>query len=240
MNSGWFYWPNFIEQEKATQWLRDLRAETQWEQGSLRMYGKEIPFPRLMAWYGEEGAAYRFSGKTYQPQGLTPLLSVIKDSIETVIQKHPEFSKLLPGIGFNSVLLNWYRQGQDSMSWHADDEIELGSQPLIASLSLGAPRWFHIKPKERGSTEKDPFLYADAQGSRSKTNVFGLNSTLDLFGANVNESASEPQKILLEHGSLLLMFGNSQRDYVHALPKTKKPVSDRINLTFRTIFQVNK
>ncbi len=235
MNSGWFYWPNFIGEETATQWLQSLRADTHWEQGSLRMYGKEIPFPRLMAWYGEEGTAYRFSGKTYQPQGFTSLLSNIKETIETKILHHSELSVHLPTVGFNSVLLNWYRQGQDSMSWHADDEIELGPQPLIASLSLGAPRWFHFKPKVR-SAENERLRYDEVFGRESHSNLAGWNSRIDLFGEDVSQPVSSTQKILLEHGSLLLMFGNSQRDYVHALPKTKKFISDRINLTFRTIF----
>lgn len=199
-NPGWLYWPNFFSPEEATDLHVRLQQEIQWEQGSLRMYGKEILFPRLMAWYGEQGRAYRFSGKTYEPLPYTELLASIQSHLHQQIKGHGQLAPFLPQQGFNSVLLNWYRHGQDSMSWHSDDEPELGPQPFIASLSLGASRWFHFRSK----------VY--------------------------KEEKSVTQKFLLEHGSLLLMYGDSQATTQHALPKTKKVLGDRINLTFRTIF----
>lgn len=163
------------------------------------MYGKVIPFPRLMAWYGESGSNYRFSGKTYDPNPLSPLLIDIKTNLESAIRNHITLGAIFPKQGFNSVLLNWYRGGNDSMSWHSDDEPELGHCPFIASLSLGANRWFHIRNKPH----------------------FPKHS----------------QKLLLEDGSLLLMHSHSQSNFQHALPKTKRVSEDRINLTFRTVFQ---
>ncbi len=228
MERGWYYWPNFINEELATRWLCDLRSNSAWVQGSMRMYGKELLFPRLMAWYGTERSSYRFSGKTYQPNAFTPLLTEIKDHVEQALICHAEFSDKLPTQGLNSVLLNWYRQGQDSMSWHSDDEPELGSTPFIASLSLGASRWFHIKPKNNRS------INGKFEGEEG--NYLGHVKNIDLFGDAQPKQEVKLQKIYLEHGSLLLMFGDFQRNNVHALPKTKQLVSDRINLTFRTIF----
>jgi len=194
----WFYWPNFLSPELSKQWLEELKADVVWEHGSLKMYGKELPFPRLMAWYGEEGSRYRFSGKTYNPLPFTEIISTIKSTLELSIRNNAEIRELLPKQGFNSVLLNWYRDGKDSMSWHSDDESELGEFPVIASLSLGAERWFHFRNKPSYPKFK--------------------------------------QKISLQSGSVLLMYGDSQRKFQHALPKTKLELGDRINLTFRTIY----
>ena len=100
------------------------------------------------------------------------------------------------GSPFNSVLVNRYRSGADAMGWHSDDEPELGAQPVIASLSLGAARRFAFKHRHDAA----------------------LKQTLELG-----------------HGDLLLMGGDTQRHYKHALPRTVKPVGERINLTFRQI-----
>lgn len=105
------------------------------------MYGKKVDFPRLTAWYGDSDRAYSFSGITLNPNPWTDDLLLIKNKIES-----------LAGTTFNSVLLNLYRNGQDSISWHTDAEEELGRNPIIGSVSLGTPRIFqlrHIVSKEK-------------------------------------------------------------------------------------------
>jgi alkylated DNA repair dioxygenase AlkB len=145
--------------------------------------------PRLSAWYGDAGAVYTYSGLRLEPLPWTPVLLEIKQATER-----------LSGTRFNSVLLNLYRDGQDSMGWHSDDEPELGPEPVIASVSLGALRRFVFQHKKRR-----------------------WRIALDL-----------------EPGSVLLMAGATQHHWRHALPKTRRPVAPRINLTFRTILRLSR
>lgn len=105
-----------------------------WKQDSLKLYGKSIPLPRLTAWYGDPGAAYTYSGIRSEPNPWNDGLLHIKRRIEELVDST-----------FNCVLLNWYRDGQDSLSWHADDEKELGVDPIIASANFGATRDFQLR-----------------------------------------------------------------------------------------------
>lgn len=105
-----------------------------WRQDSLKMYGKAIPLPRLTSWYGDAGKAYTYSGITSQPNPWNAGLLHLKRRIEECA-----------GTTFNSVLLNWYRDGRDYLSWHADDEKELGRDPVIASANFGATRDFVLR-----------------------------------------------------------------------------------------------
>jgi alkylated DNA repair dioxygenase AlkB len=117
----------------------DLHAATAWRQEIARVMGRAVPLPRLTAWYGEAG--YIYSGIRHEPRPWTPILLDLKAIAEA-----------LAGQPFNSVLLNLYRDGRDSVSWHADDEPGLGPEPMIASLSLGAARRFllrHRRTRER-------------------------------------------------------------------------------------------
>lgn len=107
-----------------------------WRQESVQLFGKQVPMPRLTAWYGDKG--YSYSGLYNKPQPWLPVLLALKEQVEQA-SKQP----------YNSVLLNLYRSGQDSMGWHADDEPELGAQPSIASLSLGGDRRFSFKHRSR-------------------------------------------------------------------------------------------
>jgi alkylated DNA repair dioxygenase AlkB len=113
-----------------------LKSEINWKQEGMKMYGKEVLFPRLTAWYAEGGKTYKYSGLINIPEEFTPSLLKIKEALELEIGKK-----------FNSALLNYYRNGQDSMGWHADDEPELSKNPVIASISLGAERKFQFKHK---------------------------------------------------------------------------------------------
>ncbi|PIQ22289.1 MAG: alpha-ketoglutarate-dependent dioxygenase AlkB [Cytophagales bacterium CG18_big_fil_WC_8_21_14_2_50_42_9] len=98
------------------------------------MFGKQIWLPRLTAWYGDPGKTYQYSGIQNEPLPWIPALLEIKQAVET-----------LAGVPFNSVLLNYYRHGQDSMGWHADDEPKLGTNPVIASVSFGQTRRFNFR-----------------------------------------------------------------------------------------------
>ncbi len=114
--------------------MERLIAETDWRQDEIRLFGKAMLQPRLHAWYGDANAIYTYSGLRNVPLAWTPLLAEMRAQIEAAT-----------GATFNAVLLNLYRDGSDSMGMHADDEPELGAQPVIASLSLGAARTFVMR-----------------------------------------------------------------------------------------------
>lgn len=172
-----------LPQADADAAFDDLMNTVDWRQEEAFLFGKKIPVPRLTAWYGDHG--YSYSGIHHRPAALTPRLSSLKSTIED-----------LTGASFNVVLINLYRDGQDSMGWHSDDEAVLGPEPQIVSLSLGERRRFHLKHRE-----------------------------LD-----------ERLTIELDHGSCLIMKGRCQACWQHQVPKTRKQVKPRINLTFRRIF----
>ena len=133
--------PTFLPATAAENLLAQLTAEIAWEQRNIRIFGQEIPQPRLTAWYGDPAARYTYSGLAWEPRPWTPALLALRQRVETAT-----------GARFNSVLLNLYRDGRDSMGWHADDEPELGPAPAIASLSLGATRRFRLRPSRTGPT----------------------------------------------------------------------------------------
>jgi alkylated DNA repair dioxygenase AlkB len=118
----------------ADELLRQLIAEIPWRQENIVVWGKLYSQPRLVAWYGDQGSDYTYSGIKLTPLPWTDLLLDIKNRVETVTATQ-----------FNSVLLNYYRDNRDSMGFHSDDEPELGERPIIASLSLGEERTFVLK-----------------------------------------------------------------------------------------------
>lgn len=131
---------SFIAHDEVSNIEQRLAHGLAWDEQFIRMFGKPVKVPRLTCWYGDPGAIYSYSGTRNIPLHWQPLLLSLKRSIE-LFSKHP----------FNSVLGNYYRNGNDSMGWHADKEKELGRNPFIASLSLGATRLFmlqHNKSKE--------------------------------------------------------------------------------------------
>jgi alkylated DNA repair dioxygenase AlkB len=107
-------------------------------QEDITVFGKTHPQPRLVAWHGDPGASYTYSGIHHEPVPWTPLLQGLREKVEDISQHH-----------FNSVLLNYYRDGRDSMGLHADDEPELGRDPVIASLSLGEQRSLYFRHRSR-------------------------------------------------------------------------------------------
>ncbi len=163
-----------------------LLENVSWQQEVIRLFDRQLQCPRLSAWYGDPGTVYQYSGIVRNPAPWPQYLSKLCCSIESRVESE-----------FNSVLLNYYRDGNDSMGKHSDDEKELGKNPVIASLSLGNTRRFLLHPK--------------------------------------SQSAGKPCAVNLTHGSLLIMKGNCQRNWKHAVPKTKSAVGPRINLTFRKI-----
>lgn len=128
------YYPNFLSEEKANQIFQQILTETAWQQDSISLFGKTHLQPRLTALYGNNGKPYSYSNIIMHPNNFSPLLIHIKEEIETLCNEN-----------FTTVLLNLYRDGNDSNGWHADNEKELGRNPIIASLSLGEERVFHIK-----------------------------------------------------------------------------------------------
>ena len=140
-NGEYVFIPDFFNQLESDHYLKSLTENVLWKQESMHMYGRKIEFPRLIAWYGTDSQLYSFSGVTLQPNPWTKELLEIKNRIEPVAN-----------VEFNKVLLNLYRNGKDSVSWHTDAEPALGKNPIIASVSFGATRKFqlrHIKTKEK-------------------------------------------------------------------------------------------
>jgi len=180
-----YYYPDFLDKKLSDSLLKLLLDGTPWQQDDITVFGKTYPQPRLTALYGENARTYTYSNITMHPNEFTNELIEIKNRVE-------KSTKYI----FTTCLLNLYRDGNDSNGWHSDDEKELGTNPIIASLSLGAERIFHFKHK-------------------SLTHL--------------------KQKLVLHHGSLLLMSGKTQHNWLHQLPKTKKKIGKRINLTFRNI-----
>ena len=130
---------NYIPAEESDELLRHLLAELAWREEDIMIAGRRVRAPRLVCWYGDPDARYRYSGIIHEPLLWLPILSTLKSRIQTTC-----------GRPFNSVLANLYRDGHDSMGWHADQEKELGINPEIASLSFGATRLFRLRHNRTG------------------------------------------------------------------------------------------
>ncbi len=138
------FYPAAFTTVEADRFLKNLKQETFWQQDKIKMYGKEIPLPRLTAWYGDSGRNYTYSEIAMNPHPWNSTLLKIKQRVEQLSQ-----------VNFNSVLLNLYRTGSDSVNWHSDDEPELAPCHTIASVSFGDTRRFVMKHKTK--TEVDKF-----------------------------------------------------------------------------------
>ena len=180
-----FLYPTLLSYHEADQLFDTLKKNIIWEKQKIKLYGEVHDVPRLTAWYGDPNKSYIYSGIKLNTNPWNAVLLKIREKIEKISK-----------IKFNSVLLNLYRSGSDSVSWHSDDEPELGRNPVIGSLSLGETRQFQMKHK---------------------------------FNRDLK------QKILLQHGSFLLMRGKTQHHWLHQIPKRKNLKGERINLTFRLI-----
>lgn len=134
-------WPAWLPPDDAAKLCRELSVELAWEQRSVQIFGRWVPQPRLIAWAGE--IPYRYSGLELAPAPLPARVSELLCAVNE-----------LTHVAFNHVLLNRYRDGNDSMGWHSDDEPELGRQPPIASVSLGATRDFLVRPRGKGAERR--------------------------------------------------------------------------------------
>lgn len=184
-NAELIYVPDFFSTQEANNYFRVIKAQTNWQHDDITVFGKSYKQPRLTALFGETNQTYSYSNITMHPEPFTQNLKEIKTKVETFSNEN-----------FNTLLVNLYRDGNDSNGWHADNEKELGLNPIIASVSFGEERSFHFKHR----TIK-----------------------------------SERHKLILAHGSLLLMKGEMQHYWLHQIAKTKRNIESRINLTFRKL-----
>jgi alkylated DNA repair dioxygenase AlkB len=129
-------WPRWLPRDRADALLAALLIDIPWSVHRIRMFGRLVDSPRLSCWIGDPGTGYTYSGTRFEPQPWPPALLELREPLERVCAAR-----------FNSVLANLYRDGNDSMGWHSDDEPELGERPVIASLSLGAERRFRLRRK---------------------------------------------------------------------------------------------
>lgn len=160
------FFRNYFDEEESDRILQELLSGIEWKQDRIKYYGKEIDLPRLTAWYGDAGTSYTYSNISMSSFAWTPTLLYIKGKVEKVAE-----------VEFNSVLLNYYRSGRDSVSWHRDNERELGKCPVIASVSFGETRRFqfkHIKKKELGRVDVD-LLHGSLLMMRGTTQDFWLH-----------------------------------------------------------------
>ena len=141
------YVPSFFTSDVASELYLDLLREIPWQQDNIKVFGKEFAQPRLTALFGNDGKPYSYSNITMQPNPWNLLLQKIKFHVESVSE-----------INFTTVLLNYYRDGQDSNGWHSDNEKELGLNPTIASVSLGSERLFQLKHNTEPSLRQNILL----------------------------------------------------------------------------------
>jgi len=178
-------YPNFLTPKFALNLFEVFKNKIPWRHDPVKVFGKTYMQPRLTSLHGTTKQSYGYSNLRMYPEPMTPEMLDLMTRI-----------KPLNSTSFNIVLLNMYRDGNDSNGWHADNEKELGQNPVIASISLGASRIFKLKHRH------------------------DKNLT---------------HQMLLENGSLLMMSGQTQHHWLHHIPKTKKQIGPRINLTFRKV-----
>ena len=178
---------DLFETEQNKQYLFDMCKSLNWQAHSIHIQGKEIPVPRLIAWFGDVN--YTYSGITHHAQPMPDFIDLVRQVIEKLCSE-----KLGKKVKFNSVLLNYYRNGKDSISFHSDDEKELDEDPVIVSISLGVTRKFIFKNKKDGKNKVE---------------------------------------YMLTNGHCLVMYGTTQKEWLHGILKEPEVEGERINLTFR-------
>jgi len=179
------YHPGLFTEKESQLLLHKFIVQSPWQQKVVNMYNKEVVTPRLTAWYANKETYDYTSLRRSAPNSWTPELMIIKAKVEQIAN-----------VKFNSVLLNYYRDGNDSVAWHSDNEKALGTHPVIASVSFGQVRSFDIRRKT---------------------------------------DHSDKYSIRLESGSLVLMKGDLQQDWEHRIAKSTRPMTARVNLTFRVV-----
>jgi alkylated DNA repair dioxygenase AlkB len=170
--------PSWLAPAEADRLLAVLSAELRWEQRTIVLFGRAILQPRLIAWAGAVG--YRYSGQTLPPRPFTP-------TVEGLLARVGERA----GVRFNHMLANRYRDGRDSMGWHADDEPELGDDPVVATVSLGATRRFALKPRRPGdgrgpALDLGPGSLVIMGGACQRHYVHGIPRQADVRGERIS------------------------------------------------------
>ena len=141
------YYPHFMDTIEADAIFSELKNTIPWQQDEIRVFGKIHQQPRLTALYGNKDKSYSYSNITMAPNPWIPILDKIKLEVEKICKTE-----------FTTVLLNYYRDGKDSNGWHADNEKELGENPIIASMSFGATRSFQLKHNSNTGIKKNILL----------------------------------------------------------------------------------
>ncbi|KAL3820843.1 hypothetical protein ACJIZ3_006748 [Penstemon smallii] len=205
--------PNFISYKESWQYFDYLDKNIPWTRPTIRVFARSHVQPRDTCYIASPGLPQLgYSG--YKPHAYSwdefPPLKDILDLIH----------KAIPGSSFNSLLLNRYKGGNDYVGWHADDEKLYGPTPQIASVSFGCERDFLLKKKPNRNSQDEMTSRNESEPPRKRSKKVN----------NVDQHS-----FLLKHGSLLVMSGYTQRDWVHSVPKRVKAESVRINLTFRKI-----
>ena len=136
-NGHVFLQTGFLGRQEGDRMFVVLSEASSWEQRPVKIFGRKIPQPRLTSFFADEGVVYTYSGLTLQGNGWNPGLKAVKERVES-----------FTGEKFNSALLNLYRDGNDYMGWHRDNEKSLGDMPAVASVSLGATRVFQLREYE--------------------------------------------------------------------------------------------
>lgn len=173
------YHPAFYDKAESDRIFKTLLETIEWKQDKIMMYGKELPLPRLSAWYGDNNKPYTYSGITLNPLPWTDELLQIKEKIETEAK-----------VKFSSVLLNRYRDGQDYVGWHTDAEKELGKNPVIGSVNFGATRKFQLRRiddhKEKFEVELKHGTFLVMQGSTQHFWQHQVPKTATKIGERLN------------------------------------------------------
>ena len=198
------HWPAWLAPSAAAELLERLQLEVPWKQEAITIYGRRHLLPRLTCWMADHGCGYSYSGLANAIEPWSPAAAELREALQ-----------VLTGWRFNSLLLNRYRDGRDAMGWHADDEPELEPTAPIASLSLGAPRDFRLRPQPSPRNRA-----AVASGACQLPVGFG---------------DCTPFNIPLQNGDLLLMEPPTQLWWQHALPRRLRLQQQRLNLTFRVV-----
>ncbi|CAN1336553.1 DNA oxidative demethylase ALKBH2 [Linum perenne] len=201
------YFPRFLPFDASSKFFDYLDTRIPWTRPTVRVFGRSCLQPRETCYVASPGLPELiYSG--YKPQAYSwDDYPPLKDILDAV-------HKALPGSRFNSLLLNRYKGGNDNVGWHADDEKLYGLTPEIASVSFGCEREFLMKKRPSKSSKEDEPVKKRLKKS---------------------ENGDDHRSFRLKHGSLLVMRGYTQRDWLHSVPKRAKVEATRINLTFRLV-----
>ncbi|MQM05171.1 hypothetical protein Taro_037988 [Colocasia esculenta] len=218
------YVPRFLPPDRSWTWFDYLDKEIPWTRPTIHVFGKSYLQPRDTCYIANKGLpVLQYSG--YKPPAYSwddyPPLKVVLQAVH----------EALPGSSFNSLLLNRYKGSSDYVAWHSDDEKLYGPTPEIASVSLGCEREFLLRKKPKKVTQSMSLQICNLKDTCQTSSVGATTQK----GKRPKESHLDQHSFVLKHGSLLVMRGYTQRDWVHSVPKRAKADSTRINLTFRRV-----